>query len=164
MKELFSTTITKPPEVIVNKFFFVSVSVSFFFFSCSKGQAVGVYQYISYFKNLMWYCSTYTLVWKLLAMSKVSTKAACVQWHPPVALDKVASTALVYSLCVQRQRIYETFHHTVTHRAQRLLICMGAWHPHNFETVMYMTHKWFEIVSTIFPPPWKRLTPTVSNF
>ena len=116
------------------------MSVSFFFFSCSKGQAVGVYQYITYFKNLMWYCSTYTLVWKLLAMSKVSTKAACVQWHPPVALDKVASTALVYSLCVQRQRIYETFHHTVTLRAQCLLVCMGAWPPQNFETVIYGTH------------------------
>ena len=39
MKDLFLTTITKPPEVIVNKFS-VSVSVSFFLFSCSKGQAV----------------------------------------------------------------------------------------------------------------------------
>ena len=41
MKELFVTTIPKPPEVIVNKFF--CVDVSFFLFSCSKGQAVGVY-------------------------------------------------------------------------------------------------------------------------
>ena len=38
-KKLFVTTITKPPEVIVYKFF-VSVSVSF---SCSKGQEVRAY-------------------------------------------------------------------------------------------------------------------------
>ena len=34
------TTITKPPKVIVNKF---SVSVSFFLFPYSKGQAVRAY-------------------------------------------------------------------------------------------------------------------------
>ena len=41
MKKLFLTTITQPPEVIVNKFF---VSVSFFFFPFSKGQVVRAYQ------------------------------------------------------------------------------------------------------------------------
>ena len=43
MKDVFLTTIRKPSEVLVNKFFFVSVSVSFFFFPCSKGQAVRAY-------------------------------------------------------------------------------------------------------------------------
>ena len=42
MKELFLTIIMKPPEVIVN-IFSVSVSVSFFFFPCSKGQVVRAY-------------------------------------------------------------------------------------------------------------------------
>ena len=39
MKKLFLTTIPKPPEIIVNKFFF-SVSVSFFLFLCSKGHLI----------------------------------------------------------------------------------------------------------------------------
>ena len=40
MKELFlNTIIMKPPEVIVN-IFSVSMSVSFLFFPCSKGQSV----------------------------------------------------------------------------------------------------------------------------
>ena len=42
MKELFLTKITKPPEVIVNKFLFLCVC-SFFLFPCSKGQAVRAY-------------------------------------------------------------------------------------------------------------------------
>ena len=42
MKELFLSTIRKPPEVLLNKIF-VSVSVSFFLFPCSKGQAVRAY-------------------------------------------------------------------------------------------------------------------------
>ena len=39
MKELFLTTITKPPEVIVNKFF----CLCFFLFPCNKGQTVRAY-------------------------------------------------------------------------------------------------------------------------
>ena len=37
MKKLFLTTIPKPPEIVVNKFFF---SVSFFLFLCSKGHLI----------------------------------------------------------------------------------------------------------------------------
>ena len=39
MKELFLTTITKPPEVIVNKFFCLYVCL----FSCSRDQVVRAY-------------------------------------------------------------------------------------------------------------------------
>ena len=37
------TTITKPPEVVVDEFCFVSVSVSFFLLPCSKGQVLRAY-------------------------------------------------------------------------------------------------------------------------
>ena len=37
------TAITQPPEVIVNQFFSVSVSVPFFLFPSSKGQVVRAY-------------------------------------------------------------------------------------------------------------------------
>ena len=43
MKELFLTTITQPPEVLLNTFFSVFVSVSFFIFTCSKGHSVRAY-------------------------------------------------------------------------------------------------------------------------
>ena len=42
MKELFVNTIMKPPEVIVKEFY-VSASVSLFWFPCSKGQVVRAY-------------------------------------------------------------------------------------------------------------------------
>ena len=39
-EKVIFTTIKKPPEVIIKIGFSVSVSVSFFLFSCSKGQVV----------------------------------------------------------------------------------------------------------------------------
>ena len=49
MKELFLTTITKPTEVIVNKFFYLCVC---FLFPCSKGQAVRAYLLRNYLNDL----------------------------------------------------------------------------------------------------------------
>ena len=43
MKKLFFTTIMKPPEIIVNKFFCLCF---FFLFACSKVQAVKADTYL----------------------------------------------------------------------------------------------------------------------
>ena len=67
MKDLFLTTMRRPPKVIVN-IFSVSLSVSFFLLPCSKGQA---YLYIYYLNDLT---QIRLFVFKKITMKKKALK------------------------------------------------------------------------------------------